>query len=144
MTIILHFQIKAKPLTFEEVLLVSNVHCEKIPTRSQRNEPEIQEGSVKTSKANGSQTRMFSAHVKWTYPSGGKKLVHIFVEHIDEDDKIQKRLIGQTRSCNYVVPHGLLDKLDPPVHLEIMPVVYNPWQTVVGPYRILIKDVKRH
>ena len=152
-----NFQIKAKPETLEEILLVSDVQCKSIPTESrkehgetsedkytnQENESESREDrNTSTNNTNDSQPQKFSTHVKWTHPGTGKDVFQISVQHLNQDDKITRSLIGQTRSCHYVVSHSLLDRMEPPVHLEIMPVAYNPWQTMAGPYRILIKDVK--
>ena len=119
-------QIKAKCSDPEEIPMVTNIHCEDFSSvKRQQTESTSGKYEANETSKSGQRTNQLnrqSTLVKWTYPEILPKHFHVYAEYTNKMGVTEKKFIGQTRSCNFFVSNAVLDQIDPPVHIEIVPI----------------------
>ena len=127
----------------EEIPMVTNLHCEDFSS-ARKQQTESTSGKYEATKKGGPRANQLnrpSTLVKWTYPEVLPKHFHVYAEHTNKMGVAEKKFIGQTRSCHFFVSNAVLDQIDPPVHIEIVPVSPYHRQKETRHCKILIKDV---
>ena len=118
---------------------MSNIQSVQLSVGVNKTEQHKEDISVAGDKA---ENERFCTLVKWTYPEDCRMNFHIYLEHADKTGSHVSKLTGQTCAHHFVISHSQLASSEAPIHVEIVPVRFSPWQKQAGPYTVLIKDTR--